>query len=254
MEENKGLEMGVEESSAANLETEPVTNEEVVVVEENPSQEGNPEPATEPDNSSESKFEKAFSKRLSKVSEKIRQEVATEYEAKLSKFERVLSSAAKEYGISTEEYVDELLDQYKEEGVEGSKPSLDSETMALLEELKTEKSEKEFQQEKKAYWDRQAKQLLDIGVTDLSLIPEEVLERALENDTEIAFEYLKYDKQQAIEQTRRDTIRNIQDTESPGSLSGGGGDDTIDIARMKWNDPKFEKLKQEVLSGQRKSL
>ena len=65
---------------------------------------------------------------------------------------------------------------------------------------------------------------------------------------------MKYDKQQAIEQTRRDTIRNIQDTESPGSLSGGGGDDTIDIARMKWNDPKFEKLKQEVLSGQRKSL
>ena len=84
MEENKGLEMGVEESSAANLETEPVTNEEVVAVEENPSQEGNPEPATEPDNSSESKFEKAFSKRLSKVSEKISQEVATEYEAKLS--------------------------------------------------------------------------------------------------------------------------------------------------------------------------
>ena len=186
MEENKGLEMGVEESSAANLETEPVTNEEVVVVEENPLKKGN----LNPQRSliiRESKFEKAFSKRLSKVSEKIRQEVATEYEAKLSKFERVLSSAAKEYGISTEEYVDELLDQYKEEGVEGSKPALDSETMALLEELKTEKSEKEFQQEKKAYWDRQAKQLLDIGVTDLSLIPEEVLERALENDTEIAF-------------------------------------------------------------------
>lgn len=244
MEENKGLEMGVEETSVANLEPEEVTNEQDVVVEEQSDKEV-VEPTVEP---VETKFEKAFSKRLSKAQEKIRQEVSSEYEGKLSKFEKVLSHAANEYGISIEEYVDGLLEQAEGTDEKGS-PSLDSETMELLEELKAQKTETELVNEKKTYWDRQAKQLLDIGVTDLSEIPQEVLERALENDTEIAFEYLKFDKQRAIENAKNETIRNLQETASSGSLSAGGTDDGMDLSKMKWNDPKFEELKKQVLSG-----
>ena len=185
MEENKGLEMGVEDTSVANLETEEVANTQEVV-QEQPDKEVVEQP-TDSKEPVESKFDKAFSKRLSKAQEKIRQEVATEYEAKLSKFERVLQHGAKENDVPLEEYVDALLEQYGENQEQG-KPVLDSETMELLQELKAEKTTKELESEKSNYWNRQAKQLLEIGVKDLSDIPQEVLERALENDTEIAFE------------------------------------------------------------------
>lgn len=255
MEENKGLEMGVEDTSVANLETEEVTNEEVVS-HESLDKEGVQAEATETVKADkwENKVEKAFSKRLSKEQEKIRKELATEYEGKLTNYERVLASAAKEYGITTEEYVQGLLDQYEGEEQEGVTPPLDSETMELLEELKAQKTEKELEKESKVYWDRQAKQLMDIGVTDLSKIPDEVIERALENDTEIAFEYLKYDKQLAIENARKETIRNIQETASSGSLTSGGTDEGLNLSKMKWNDPKFEELKKQVLSGKKISL
>lgn len=81
-----------------------------------------------------------------------------------------------------------------------------------------------------------------------------MLERALENDTEIAYEYLKWDKQQAIKNAKKEVIREIQETESPGSLSGGGSVSSTDITSLSWDDPKFDELLKQVKSGERTRL
>lgn len=244
MEENKGLETGVEEVSVADLE--PVVGEVAEVVE--PTPEPQPEPAPE------QKFEKAFAKRLSKEAEKIAAETEAKYTQKLSKFEKVLEIAAKENGIdSIDDYVEALLEQYAEPE-KPEAPMLDPESLAALEEIKEQRKQRELESEKKTYWDRQAKLLREVGVTDLSQIPDEVLERALENDTDVVFEYLLHDKQQAIKNTEKETIRKLQEQDTPGSMSFGGADEVTDISNLKWNDPKFEELKKRVLSGERVKL
>lgn len=257
MEENKGLEMGVEDTGVANLETEPVVNEEPTEqIEEVAETEVTETEVTETEPQPiESKFENAFSKRLSKATEKIRQEVSSEYEGKISRFQKVLEMGAKENGLeSVDEYVDALLGEYEENTDKQNEKQFDPETMAILEELKEQRATQEMEAEKKSYWDKQARQLKEVGVTDLSQIPEEVIERALENDTEIAFEYLKWDKQQAIENAKKETIRKIQEQDSPGSLTGGGYGEGLSISELKWNDPKFEELKNKVLRGEIKNF
>lgn len=250
MEENMGLEMGVETEGVANLEpevvTEPETTEEVVT-ETVEATEQEPVKETEP---IDVKFETAFSKRLSKATEKIK----GEYEQKYSKAMKIIELGAKEYGFEDlDAYIEAVLSE--SEGPDtAEKQPLDPESLEILEELKEKRATEEIEREKKAYFDRQAKLLKDIGVTDLSQIPEEVLERALENDTEIAYEYLKWDKQQAIKNAKKEVIREIQETESPGSLSGGGSVSSTDITSLSWDDPKFDELLKQVKSGERTRL
>ena len=250
MEENMGLEMGVETEGVANLEpevvTEPETTEEVVA-ETVEATEQEPVEETEP---IDVKFETAFSKRLSKATEKIK----GEYEQKYSKAMKIIELGAKEYGFEDlDAYIEAVLNE--SEGPDtAEKQPLDPESLEILEELKEKRATEEIEREKKAYFDRQAKLLKDIGVTDLSQIPEEVLERALENDTEIAYEYLKWDKQQAIKNAKKEVIREIQETESPGSLSGGGSVSSTDITSLSWDDPKFDELLKQVKSGERTRL
>lgn len=250
MEENMGLEMGVETEGVANLEpevvTEPETTEEVVT-ETVEATEQEPVKETEP---IDVKFETAFSKRLSKATEKIK----GEYEQKYNKAMKIIELGAKEYGFEDlDAYIEAVLSE--SEGPDtAEKQPLDPESLEILEELKEKRATEEIEREKKAYFDRQAKLLKDIGVTDLSQIPEEVLERALENDTEIAYEYLKWDKQQAIKNAKKEVIREIQETESPGSLSGGGSVSSTDITSLSWDDPKFDELLKQVKSGERTRL
>ena len=250
MEENMGLEMGVETEGVANLEpevvTEPETTEEVVT-ETVEATEQEPVKETEP---IDVKFETAFSKRLSKATEKIK----GEYDQKYSKAMKIIELGAKEYGFEDlDAYIEAVLNE--SEGPDtAEKQPLDPESLEILEELKEKRATEEIEREKKAYFDRQAKLLKDIGVTDLSQIPEEVLERALENDTEIAYEYLKWDKQQAIKNAKKEVIREIQETESPGSLSGGGSVSSTDITNLSWDDPKFDELLKQVKSGERTRL
>lgn len=250
MEENMGLEMGVETEGVANLEpevvTEPETTEEVATetveaTEQEPVKENEP---------IDVKFETAFSKRLSKATEKIK----GEYEQKYSKAMKIIELGAKEYGFEDlDAYIEAVLSESEGPNT-AEKQSLDPESLEILEELKEKRATEEIEREKKAYFDRQAKLLKDIGVTDLSQIPEEVLERALENDTEIAYEYLKWDKQQAIKNAKKEVIREIQETESPGSLSGGGSVSSTDITSLSWDDPKFDELLKQVKSGERTRL
>ena len=250
MEENMGLEMGVETEGVANLEpevvTEPETTEEVVT-ETVEATEQEPVKETEP---IDVKFETAFSKRLSKATEKIK----GEYEQKYSKAMKIIELGAKEYGFEDlDAYIEAVLSESEGPNTAEIQP-LDPESLEILEELKEKRATEEIEREKKAYFDRQAKLLKDIGVTDLSQIPEEVLERALENDTEIAYEYLKWDKQQAIKNAKKEVIREIQETESPGSLSGGGSVSSTDITSLSWDDPKFDELLKQVKSGERTRL
>lgn len=250
MEENMGLEMGVETEGVANLEpevvTEPETTEEVVT-ETVEATEQEPVKETEP---IDVKFENAFSKRLSKATEKIK----GEYEQKYSKAMKIIELGAKEYGFEDlDAYIEAVLNESEGPNTAEKQP-LDPESLEILEELKEKRATEEIEREKKAYFDRQAKLLKDIGVTDLSQIPEEVLERALENDTEIAYEYLKWDKQQAIKNAKKEVIREIQETESPGSLSGGGSVSSTDITSLSWDDPKFDELLKQVKSGERTRL
>lgn len=250
MEENMGLEMGVETEGVANLEpevvTEPETTEEVVT-ETVEATEEEPVKETEP---IDVKFETAFSKRLSKATEKIK----GEYEQKYSKAMKIIELGAKEYGFEDlDAYIEAVLSESEGPNTAEKQP-LDPESLEILEELKEKRATEEIEREKKAYFDRQAKLLKDIGVTDLSQIPEEVLERALENDTEIAYEYLKWDKQQAIKNAKKEVIREIQETESPGSLSGGGSVSSTDITSLSWDDPKFDELLKQVKSGERTRL
>ena len=250
MEENMGLEMGVETEGVANLEpevvTEPETTEEVVT-ETVEATEQEPVKETEP---IDVKFETAFSKRLSKATEKIK----GEYEQKYSKAMKIIELGAKEYGFEDlDAYIEAVLSESEGTNTAEKQP-LDPESLEILEELKEKRATEEIEREKKAYFDRQAKLLKDIGVTDLSQIPEEVLERALENDTEIAYEYLKWDKQQAIKNAKKEVIREIQETESPGSLSGGGSVSSTDIMSLSWDDPKFDELLKQVKSGERNRL
>lgn len=250
MEENMGLEMGVETEGVANLEpevvTEPETTEEVVT-ETVEATEQEPVKETEP---IDVKFETAFSKRLSKATEKIK----GEYEQKYSKAMKIIELGAKEYGFEDlDAYIEAVLNESEGPNTAEKQP-LDPESLEILEELKEKRATEEIEREKKAYFDRQAKLLNDIGVTDLSQIPGEVLERALENDTEIAYEYLKWDKQQAIKNAKKEVIREIQETESPGSLSGGGSVSSTDITSLSWDDPKFDELLKQVKSGERTRL
>lgn len=250
MEENMGLEMGVETEGVANLEpevvTEPETTEEVVA---ETVEAAEAEPVKEPEHI-DVKFETAFSKRLSKATEKIK----GEYEQKYSKAMKLIELGAKENGFEDlDAYIEAVLSETEVNPNEPKQP-LDPESLEILEELKEKRATEEIEREKKAYFDRQAKLLKDIGVTDLSQIPEEVLERALENDTEIAYEYLKWDKQQAIKNAKKEVIREIQETESPGSLSGGGSVSSTDIASLSWDDPKFDELLKQVKSGERTRL
>ena len=250
MEENMGLEMGVETEGVANLEpevvTEPETTEEVVAETVEATK---PETVQEPEHI-DVKFENAFSKRLSKATEKIK----GEYEQKYSKVMKIIELGAKEYGFEDlDAYIEAVLSESEGTNTAETQP-LDPESLEILEELKEKRATEEIEREKKAYFDRQAKLLKDIGVTDLSQIPEEVLERALENDTEIAYEYLKWDKQQAIKNAKKEVIREIQETESPGSLSGGGSVSSTDITSLSWDDPKFDELLKQVKSGERTRL
>lgn len=252
MEENKVLEVGVEDTGVANLETEEVVTEDPTTQVEVETEQVEVEKTESAP--IESKFENAFSKRLSKATEKIREETEAKYEARLTKFQKVLEFGAKENGLeNVDEYVDALLSDYGDNTDKQNEKQFDPETLEILEELKEQKATREVETEKKLYYDKQARQLKDIGVTDLSQIPEEVFEKALENDTEIAFEYLKWDKQQAIENAKKETIRKIQETETPGSLSGGGSDG-VDYSSLRYDDPKFDELLKDVKSGKRRSL
>ena len=167
---------------------------------------------------------------------------------------KIIELGAKEYGFEDlDAYIEAVLNESEGPNTSEKQP-LDPESLEILEELKEKRATEEIEREKKAYFDRQAKLLKDIGVTDLSQIPEEVLERALENDTEIAYEYLKWDKQQAIKNAKKEVIREIQETESPGSLSGGGSVSSTDIASLSWDDPKCDELLKQVKSGERTRL
>ena len=218
------------------------------------------EPETEPVQTEtvpvESRVEKAFAKRLSASREKIKAELATEYESKYGKYQKVIELGAKEYGLTPDEYAEELLKQT----TETPESQIDPKYAEVLDEIVKEKSEQktqaETQAEMKSYWEGQARLLKEYaGITDASQIPDEVVERAIQNDTPIVLEYMAWDKQNAVKNAERETIRKIAEQESPGSLaSGGGTSGGVDIFSLNATDEKFEALVQDALRGKFKGF
>ena len=78
------------------------------------------------------KFAKAFSKRLNKEKEKLNKE----YEP----FKKVVGLAAKQFGMSEEDYIKSILEDYGDEAE--TKPTQRDERDILIEELLNEKREK----------------------------------------------------------------------------------------------------------------
>lgn len=249
MEElNKVPETGVEETGVAipaetEIETqaEPVTETvETEVVEETKS-----EPV-------ESRVEKAFAKRLNASREKIKAELATEYEAKYGRYQKIAEIGAKENGLTLDEYAEYLIEQHEEAPEE---QKLDPKYAEVLEEIVKEKGEQKEKEESvaelKAYMAGQAKMLMSYAnITDISQIPDEVLEKAMANDTPIVLEFMAWDKANAVKNAEKETIRKIAEQESSGSLSSGGGvPNGIDIFNIKATDPKFDEYVEQALRG-----
>ena len=199
----------------------------------------------------ESRVEKAFAKRLSAEKSKLEAKLASEYDAKYGNFRKIAEIGARENGVTMDEYVADLLSQMDESPQE---TKLDPKYAEVLEEIvkekSTQKEQAESAEEMQSYWKGQAQMLKDYaGITDASQIPDEVVERAIANDTPIVLEYMAWDKQNAVKNAERETIRKIAEQESPGSLaSGGGASSGVDIFSLSVNDPKFEEMVQGALA------
>lgn len=191
------------------------------------------------------KFAKAFSKRLNKEKEKL----SKEYEP----FKKVVGLAAKQFGMSEEDYIKSILEDYGDEAE--TKPTQRDERDILIEELLNEKREKEVAQE----WERQAKALQAIDSTvSMDKITDEML--ALADEKKIPLEYVyayemltsgRESFEKAIEEKIIAKINKVNNT--AGSLTSGKVDTaTPSISSMSSKD--FEALKERVKRGERITL
>lgn len=191
------------------------------------------------------KFAKAFSKRLNKEKEKL----SKEYEP----FKKVVGLAAKQFGMSEEDYIKSILEDYGDEAE--TKPTQRDERDILIEELLNEKREKEVAQE----WERQAKALQAIDSTvSMEKITDEML--ALADEKKIPLEYvyaysMLTEQREAFEKAIEDKVmaKINKANKTAGSLTSGKVDTaTPSISSMSSKD--FEALKERVKRGERITL
>ena len=191
------------------------------------------------------KFAKAFSKRLNKEKEKLNKE----YEP----FKKVVGLAAKQFGMSEEDYIKSILEDYGDEAE--TKPTQRDERDILIEELLNEKREKEVAQE----WERQAKALQAIDSTvSMEKITDDML--ALADEKKIPLEYvyaysILTEQREAFEKAIEDKVmaKINKANRSAGSLTSGKVDTaTPSISSMSSKD--FEALKERVKRGERITL
>ena len=191
------------------------------------------------------KFAKAFSKRLNKEKEKL----SKEYEP----FKKVVGLAAKQFGMSEEDYIKSILEDYGDEAE--TKPTQRDERDILIEELLNEKREKEVAQE----WERQAKalQAIDSNVS-MDKITDDML--ALADEKKIPLEYvyaysMLTEQREAFEKAIEDKVmaKINKANRTAGSLISGKVDTaTPSISSMSSKD--FEALKERVKRGEKITL
>ena len=241
--QNEGVESEVVAIPTDNEATAEVTTEPIEATQTE-------EPVAKP--TPEDTIAKIVAKRL----EQSREKIAKEVEAKYSPFMKLAEKGAKENGMTLDEYLQAVLDESEGEQPEVTIPPEYKEVLDKM--VEQEKAQKEAEvetrnkSEEKAYFEKQAKMLLDLGVKDINSIPAEVLETAIENGTDIVYEYLLWDKKQAVTKAEQETIKKLQEQETAGSLtSGGGGDTGIDIFKMSYDSPDFKELLKAVKKGER---
>ena len=191
------------------------------------------------------KFAKAFSKRLNKEKEKL----SKEYEP----FKKVVGLAAKQFGMSEEDYIKSILEDYGDEAE--TKPTQRDERDILIEELLNEKREKEVAQE----WERQAKALQAIDSTvSMEKITDEMLQLADEKKIPLEYVYaysMLTEQREAFEKAIEDKVmaKINKANKTAGSLTSGKVDTaTPSISSMSSKD--FEALKERVKRGERITL
>jgi len=247
MEENQIIQNEGVESEVVAIPTDNDTTAEVTT-----------EPIQESTDTAESSKaitpEDTISKIVAKRLEQSREKIAKEVESKYAPFMKLAEKGAKENGMSVDEYLQAILEESDSEEPEMAIPKEYKEVLDKI--VEQEKAQKEAEvetrnkTEEKAYFEKQAKLLFDLGVKDIASIPPTVLENAIENGTDIVYEYLLWDKKQAVTNAEQETIKKIQEQETAGSLtSGGGGDTGIDIFKMSYDSPEFKELLKAVKQG-----
>lgn len=165
-------------STVENQQTEPTVNGVEDATGQAPIEDTNTEQAGITDDRFDDgdRVAKAFSKRLNKEKEKL----SKEYEP----FKRVVGLAAKQFGMSEEEYIQSILTDYGDDNSTATEKVKDERDI-LIEELLAEKREKEVAQE----WERQAKALQKIDAeVSMDKITDEML--SLADEKKIPLEYI----------------------------------------------------------------
>jgi hypothetical protein len=264
MEEDLNVQEGVEDDELANHQEE-VTEEidqDVVVPEGEESEdedEASEGQASEGDNTGV-ETSKAFAERLGKKTKQIEQQYMP--------YKSVIEKLAEAAGITADEYVQEMQKQLEEEAREreleadrakyGDLPDEVIEKIKKADELETKLKETER-------WNKEASDLKKAfpNIKTAEDIPDEVF--IMRNTQGIplvtAMKAYMFDNQSStanaeklrIEAEQKAIKQLQQNTASPGLLGGQGSVDTRkSISEM--SDAEFEKLKEEVKSGRRKTL
>lgn len=190
------------------------------------------------------KFAKAFSKRFNKEKEKL----TKEYEP----FKKVVSIAAKQFGMSEEEYIQSIMTDYAEDFKDKPKTPEKDERDTLIEELLAEKKEKEIAQQ----WEKQARALQEIDArVSMESITDEMLslseEKGIPLEYIYAFEMLTSNREQfekEIEEKLMAKINKVNKT--AGSLTGNQvSQQTPSVNSMSAKD--FNDLKERVKRGEK---
>lgn len=189
------------------------------------------------------RFAKAFSKRLNREKDKL----TKEYEP----FKKVVGLAAKQFGMSEEDYIQSILADYGDEEATNT-PTARDERDILIEELLNEKREKEVAQE----WERQAKalQAIDSNVS-MDKITDEMLQAADKKKIPLEYIYaysMLTEQRESFEKAIEDKVisKINQANKTAGSLTSSRVETSApSINSMSSKD--FEALKERVKRGEK---
>lgn len=206
------------------------------------------EPASEVlEQPTESRIDKAFAARLRKEQEK--------FEKQYESHKYVIERAAADNGMSVEEYLQAVRQQYEDKEFENLDPAI-KEDVKWARQKREQEAREAQSKAREEQWQSEVRSLLERfpSIKSAKDIPEEVLESRLKDGVSLRYAYADYMLGKERTQIEQETIRKLQDNTrtSPGSLGSVGTDSRTKISDL--SQDEFNKLKEEVLRGTRRSL
>ena len=187
------------------------------------------------------KYAKAFSKRLNKEREKIT--------AQYANHSRVIELAAKQFGMTAEDYINTVLKEYG--ATEDAKEEVKTEKDILLEELLNEKREKEIASE----WNRQANALREINENvSIDEITDDMFQMAYDKNIPLEYVYahhlLTAGRDSFTNSIKEQVMKNIEKVNKTAGSMSSNSVNTQAKSINSMNAKEFDDFKERVKRGE----